>query len=87
MYRFLSYDREKCTLRWIDPHLKGRRAWSRRPNVDVVMLAGAGLPLHLGGLVPALDRGGAAERVTGRRLLDCGVAGMSARDRVPRRKW
>ena len=47
-------------------------------DVDVVMLAGAGFPLHLGGLVPALDRSGAAERVTGRPFLDRGVASVPA---------
>ena len=47
-------------------------------DVDVVMLAGAGFPLHLGGLVPALDRSGAAERVTGRPFLDRGAASIPA---------
>jgi len=47
-------------------------------DVDVVMLAGAGFPLHLGGLAPALDRSGAAERATGRSFLDRGVASVPA---------
>jgi len=47
-------------------------------DVDVVMLAGAGFPLHLGGLSPALDRSGAAERATGRSFLDRGVASVPA---------
>lgn len=47
-------------------------------DVDVVMLAGAGFPLHLGGLAPALDRSGAAERATGQSFLDRGVASVPA---------
>ena len=48
-------------------------------DVDVVMLAGAGFPLHLGGLAPALDRSGGAERVTGGRFLERGIASVPAR--------
>lgn len=48
-------------------------------DVDVVMLAGAGFPLQMGGLVPALDRSGAAKRVTGRPFLDRGAASIPAR--------
>ncbi|MCQ9165478.1 3-hydroxyacyl-CoA dehydrogenase NAD-binding domain-containing protein [Arthrobacter sp. STN4] len=35
-------------------------------DVDLCMLAGAGWPLHLGGITPYLDRTGASERVNGR---------------------
>jgi hypothetical protein len=47
-------------------------------DVDVVMLTGAGFPLHLGGLIPALDRSGASERIMGRPFLDRGVASVPA---------
>nr|WP_308159544.1 3-hydroxyacyl-CoA dehydrogenase NAD-binding domain-containing protein [Arthrobacter sp. ISL-65] len=35
-------------------------------DVDLCMLAGAGWPLHLGGITPYLDRTGASERVNGK---------------------
>ena len=43
-------------------------------DIDTCMLLGAGWPAHLGGLLPWLDRSGAAERVTGRRFLPRGLA-------------
>lgn len=43
-------------------------------DVDTCLLLGAGWPAHLGGLLPHLDRSGAAERVTGRRFLPRGLA-------------
>ncbi|MGI5230981.1 hypothetical protein [Actinoallomurus sp. CA-142502] len=39
-------------------------------------LLGAGRPFHLGGVTPYLDRTGVAERVTGSRSLDRGVASL-----------
>ena len=47
-------------------------------DVDLCMLLGAGWPFHLGGITPYLDRSGVAERVTGRRFLRPGVAGLPA---------
>ena len=47
-------------------------------DVDLCMLLGAGWPFHLGGITPYLDRSGVAERVTGRRFLPPGVAGLPA---------
>ncbi|MBT2533399.1 enoyl-CoA hydratase/isomerase family protein [Arthrobacter sp. ISL-48] len=35
-------------------------------DVDLCMMAGAGWPLHLGGITPYLDRTGASERVNGK---------------------
>ncbi|MGO4249889.1 3-hydroxyacyl-CoA dehydrogenase NAD-binding domain-containing protein [Paenarthrobacter sp. RAF54_2] len=37
-------------------------------DVDLCMIAGAGWPLHLGGITPYLDRTGASERVNGQRF-------------------
>lgn len=45
-------------------------------QVDLCMVLGAGWPLHLGGIVPHLDRTGYSERVLGRRLLPPGVASV-----------
>jgi len=47
-------------------------------DVDVVLLAGARFPLHLGGIVPSLDRSGASERVTGAPFLARGTASVQA---------
>jgi 3-hydroxyacyl-CoA dehydrogenase/enoyl-CoA hydratase/3-hydroxybutyryl-CoA epimerase len=46
-------------------------------DVDLCMLLGAGWPFHLGGILPYLDRTGVSERVTGRRFLPPGVAGIA----------
>ncbi|MFC7406118.1 3-hydroxyacyl-CoA dehydrogenase NAD-binding domain-containing protein [Georgenia alba] len=43
-------------------------------DVDLAMILGAGWPIHLGGITPYLDRTGAAERATGRRFHEPGVA-------------
>jgi 3-hydroxyacyl-CoA dehydrogenase/enoyl-CoA hydratase/carnithine racemase len=43
-------------------------------DIDLCMILGAGWPFHLGGVTPYLDRTGVAERVTGSRFLDRGVA-------------
>lgn len=45
-------------------------------QIDLCMVLGAGWPLHLGGIVPYLDRTGYSERVIGRRLLAPGVASV-----------
>ncbi|HEX6755009.1 MAG TPA: 3-hydroxyacyl-CoA dehydrogenase family protein, partial [Mycobacteriales bacterium] len=45
-------------------------------DVDLCLLLGAGWPFHLGGITPYLDRTGVAQRVTGRRFLPPGVAGL-----------
>jgi 3-hydroxyacyl-CoA dehydrogenase/enoyl-CoA hydratase/carnithine racemase len=45
-------------------------------DVDLCMILGAGWPFHLGGVTPYLDRAGVAERVTGSRFLDRGVASL-----------
>jgi hypothetical protein len=47
-------------------------------DLDLCMILGAGWPFHLGGITPYLDRTGVAERVTGRRFLPRGVAGVPA---------
>ncbi len=46
-------------------------------DVDLCMILGAGWPFHLGGVTPYLDRTGVAERVTGARFLDQGVASLA----------
>jgi 3-hydroxyacyl-CoA dehydrogenase len=45
-------------------------------DIDLCMIMGAGWPFWLGGIVPYLDRSGAAERVTGARFLAAGVASL-----------
>lgn len=45
-------------------------------DVDLCLLLGVGWPSHLGGLLPYLDRSGAAEAATGRRFLEPGVASL-----------
>ncbi len=47
-------------------------------DIDLCMILGAGWPFHLGGITPYLDRSGVAERVTGRRFLEPGVASLPA---------
>jgi 3-hydroxyacyl-CoA dehydrogenase/enoyl-CoA hydratase/carnithine racemase len=46
-------------------------------DIDLCMILGAGWPFHLGGVTPYLDRTGVAERVTGSRFLDRGVASLA----------
>ena len=43
-------------------------------DLDLAMITGAGFAFWNGGLTPLLDRTGVAERVTGRRFLEPGVA-------------
>ena len=45
-------------------------------DVDLCLLLGVGWPAHLGGLLPYLDRSGAAQATTGRRFLEPGVASL-----------
>jgi 3-hydroxyacyl-CoA dehydrogenase/enoyl-CoA hydratase/carnithine racemase len=45
-------------------------------DIDLCMILGAGWPFHLGGVTPYLDRTGVAERVTGSRFLEPGVASL-----------
>jgi 3-hydroxyacyl-CoA dehydrogenase/enoyl-CoA hydratase/carnithine racemase len=47
-------------------------------DIDLCMVLGAGWPMHLGGVTPYLDRSGIAEKVTGKRFLPKGVAGLPA---------
>ncbi|WP_131738197.1 3-hydroxyacyl-CoA dehydrogenase NAD-binding domain-containing protein [Actinomadura roseirufa] len=47
-------------------------------DIDLCMILGAGWPFHLGGVTPYLDRTGVAEKVTGKRFLDPGVASVPA---------
>ena len=45
-------------------------------EIDICMLLGAGWPLHLGGILPYLDREGISEAVTGQRFHPAGVASL-----------
>ncbi|WP_250038173.1 3-hydroxyacyl-CoA dehydrogenase NAD-binding domain-containing protein [Paractinoplanes maris] len=47
-------------------------------DIDLCMILGAGYPFHLGGVTPYLDRSGTSERVTGKRFLPAGLAGLPA---------
>jgi 3-hydroxyacyl-CoA dehydrogenase/enoyl-CoA hydratase/carnithine racemase len=47
-------------------------------DIDLCLILGAGLPFHLGGITPYLDREGVSERVLGRRFLPPGVASVGA---------
>jgi 3-hydroxyacyl-CoA dehydrogenase/enoyl-CoA hydratase/carnithine racemase len=47
-------------------------------DIDLCMILGAGWPFHLGGVTPYLDRSGTAERVTGKRFLEKGLADLPA---------
>jgi 3-hydroxyacyl-CoA dehydrogenase/enoyl-CoA hydratase/carnithine racemase len=47
-------------------------------DIDLCMITGGGWPFHLGGITPYLDRTGIAEKVTGKRFLDLGVASIPA---------
>ena len=45
-------------------------------EIDLCMLMGAGWPLHLGGILPYLDREGISESVCGSRFHPAGVASL-----------
>jgi 3-hydroxyacyl-CoA dehydrogenase len=47
-------------------------------EIDLCMLLGAGWPMHLGGILPYLDREGISEEVTGQRFHPAGVASLPA---------
>ena len=45
-------------------------------EIDLCMLLGAGWPMHLGGILPYLDREGISEAVTGQRFHAPGIASL-----------
>jgi len=45
-------------------------------EIDLCMLMGAGWPMHLGGILPYLDREGISEAVSGKRFHEKGVASL-----------
>lgn len=47
-------------------------------EIDLCMLLGCGWPLHLGGILPYLDREGVSESVAGSRFHPAGVASLPA---------
>lgn len=47
-------------------------------EIDLCMLLGAGWPMHLGGILPYLDREGISEEVCGQRFHPHGVASLPA---------
>jgi 3-hydroxyacyl-CoA dehydrogenase/enoyl-CoA hydratase/carnithine racemase len=51
---------------------------STAAEIDLCMLLGSGWPLHLGGILPYLDREGISESVTGQRFHPAGVASLPA---------
>ena len=46
-------------------------------EIDICMLLGSGWPMHLGGILPYLDREGISEAVCGSRFHPAGVASLS----------
>ncbi len=50
---------------------------STAAEIDICMLLGCGWPLHLGGVLPYLDRTGISEEVNGQRFHPAGVASLS----------
>jgi 3-hydroxyacyl-CoA dehydrogenase len=47
-------------------------------EIDLCMLLGAGWPMHLGGILPYLDREGISSAVSGQRFHPPGVASLPA---------
>jgi len=45
-------------------------------EIDICMLLGSGWPMHLGGILPYLDREGISEAVCGSRFHPAGVASL-----------
>ena len=45
-------------------------------EIDLCMLLGAGWPMHLGGILPYLDREGISEAVCGKRFHQPGIASL-----------
>jgi len=50
---------------------------STAAEIDICMLLGCGWPLHLGGVLPYLDRTGISEEVSGQRFHQPGIASLS----------
>ena len=48
-------------------------------EIDLCMLMGAGWPMHLGGILPFLDREGISESVSGQRFHPAGVASIAVK--------
>jgi 3-hydroxyacyl-CoA dehydrogenase/enoyl-CoA hydratase/carnithine racemase len=48
-------------------------------EIDLCMLMGAGWPMHLGGILPFLDREGISEAICGSRFHPAGVASLPSR--------
>ena len=46
-------------------------------EIDICMLLGCGWPLHLGGILPYLDRTGISLEITGQRFHPAGVASLA----------
>jgi 3-hydroxyacyl-CoA dehydrogenase/enoyl-CoA hydratase/carnithine racemase len=49
-------------------------------EIDLCMLMGAGWPMHLGGILPYLDREGISESTSGKRFHEKGVASLPAKN-------
>jgi 3-hydroxyacyl-CoA dehydrogenase len=45
-------------------------------EIDICMLLGSGWPMHLGGILPYLDREGISLEVTGKRFHEAGIASL-----------
>ena len=45
-------------------------------EIDICMLLGSGWPMHLGGILPYLDREGISEAVCGSRFHPAAVASL-----------
>jgi hypothetical protein len=50
---------------------------STAAEIDICMLLGCGWPLHLGGILPYLDREGISSEVTGQVFHPAGVASLA----------
>jgi hypothetical protein len=48
-------------------------------EIDLCMLMGAGWPMHLGGILPFLDREGISDSVCGSRFHPAGVASLPSK--------
>lgn len=49
---------------------------SSAPEIDLCMLMGSGWPMHLGGILPYLDREGISDAVCGQRFHSPGIASL-----------
>jgi hypothetical protein len=50
---------------------------STAAEIDICMLLGCGWPLHLGGILPYLDREGISNEVSGQVFHPAGVASLA----------